>query len=415
MRTLVAPCGFKESLTADQAADAMARGVYSAVPTARVLKAPMVDGGEGFTNAIVRAAGGALLYRMVKGPVGKTVCAHFGLIDTSEGRTGVIEMAAAAGLRLVPRSARDPRQTTSYGVGELMGAALDAGAQRLLIGCGDSGICDGGAGMAQALGIGLLDGDGNPIGLGGSELLRLRQIDLSTSRIPRESVHIDVAVNWHNELLGPRGVARVFGPQKGAGPEAIRELEAGLENLTTLIWRSVRVDVGSMAGAGASGGLGAGLAGLLGARLHPRYDIVMQYLELDELLKRCDVVLTAEGQLDEQTPRGKVPAEIGRRAKLLGLPVIALAGRLGRKAELNLKHGIDAYFSIVDGPRQLDTCLQDAQELLQHATEHALRTVQIGRLLQARNTLRRTERRTPTSRPPGETPATTRVHDPNDS
>jgi glycerate kinase len=297
-------------------------------------------------------------------------------------------MAAAAGLRLVPRDRRDPCLTTSRGVGELILAALDAGAERILLGCGDSGINDGGAGMAQALGARLLDADGREIGAGGAELARLHRIDLGGLDPRLVQVQIDAAVNWHNALLGPRGVARVFAPQKGATPAQVTLLEAALENYAAVIQRDLGIAVAAQAGSGASGGLGAGLYALLGGRLHPRYDIVMQYLNLDELMAQADLVLTAEGSLDEQTPYGKIPAEVARRAKRHGLPVIALAGTLGKGAAVNLQHGIDAFASILQRPCSLEEAIAKAGRLLVKATEEVMRLVQVGALLAPRQTRR---------------------------
>jgi glycerate 2-kinase len=225
---LIAPSGFKESLGAHEVAEHIAAGVRHVMPDALVIKAPMVDGGEGFTEALVEATGGTLHRLTVTGPVGEPVESFFGFLGGRERKTAVIEMAAAAGLRLVPRDRRNPMLTTSYGVGELIRAALDAGAERILLGCGDSGINDGGAGMAQALGARLLDADGWPIGHGGGALADLHRIDLSTLDERLKTVQLDAAVNWHNALLGPRGVARVFGPQKGATPDQVAILEGAL-------------------------------------------------------------------------------------------------------------------------------------------------------------------------------------------
>jgi glycerate kinase len=321
----------------------------------------------------------------VTGPVGQQVAAFFGLLGGSGPKTAVIEMAAAAGLRLVPRDQRNPLLTTSYGVGELIRAALDAGAQRILLGCGDSGINDGGAGMAQALGVRLLDEEGWPIGRGGQELGRLRRIDCSGLDPRLKTVALDAAVNWHNALLGERGVARVFGPQKGATPEQVVVLERALQRYAQLISRHTGVDVATMPGAGASGGLGAGIAGLLGGRLHPRYEIVMQYLQLDEMLAQADLVFTAEGSLDGQTPYGKVPAEVASRAKRLGLPVVALAGTLGHGVDVNFEHGIDACASILHKPCTLEEAIANAERLLVRAAEDAVRMIAVGqRLAQGR-------------------------------
>ena len=375
---LVAPSGFKESLSADAAADHIADGVLRAMPEARILKAPMVDGGEGFTEALVGVTGGEIRRVTVTGPVGRPVESFFGLLGGQQTPTAVIEMAAAAGLRLVPRDRRDPTKTTSYGVGQLIAAALDAGAQRILLGCGDSGINDGGAGMAQALGVRLLDAEGQEIGWGGGELHRLARIDMA-GRDPRlDDVVIDAAVNWHNRLLGERGVARVFGPQKGATPAQVELLEAGLETYAARIRAATGVDVATAQGAGASGGLGAGLMGMLGGRLHPRFEIVMQYLDLDRLIAEADLVITAEGSLDGQTPYGKVPCEVAQRAKRRGLPVIALAGTIGKGVTANFDQGIDAFASILKRPCSLDEAIAKAEKLLKRAAEDAIRMIAVG-------------------------------------
>lgn len=375
---MVAPSGFKESLEADEVARCIERGVLRALPEAQVVRLPLVDGGEGFTRALVEATGGSIHQVTVTGPTGHPVASHFGVLGDGGSRTAVIEMAAAAGLRLVPRNARDPLLTTTWGVGELLTAALDTGAERILVGCGDSGTSDGGAGMAQALGVRLLDHTGAELSPGGLELSRLDRIDL-TGRDPRlGDVSIDVACNWHNLLCGPHGVARVFGPQKGASPHAVERLAAALEHYADVIERDIGVDVRTTPGSGASGGLGAGLQALLGATLHPRFEIVMRYLNLDDQLRGADLAITAEGTLDHHSPKGKVPAEVARQAKAYGVPVIALAGTIGPAARINLDHGIAAYMSILCAPCTLDDAINQTAELLTDAAEQALRLIKVG-------------------------------------
>jgi glycerate 2-kinase len=364
---LVAPSGFKESLGAREVADHIATGVLRVMPHAKVLKAPMVDGGEGFTEALVDATGGTVHALRVTGPVGEPVESFFGLLGSrgpNTKKTAVIEMAAAAGLRLVPRDRRNPM---------------------LLLGCGDSGINDGGAGMVQALGAQLLDDEGWPIGHGGGELSRLARIDLSGLDPRLAHVQLDAAVNWHNMLLGERGVARVFGPQKGATPEQVAVLEGALLRYARKIAGATGVDVGTLKGGGASGGLGAGFAGLLGGRLHPRFEIVMQYLELDHLIDQADLVITAEGSLDGQTPFGKIPAEVAQRAKRRGLPVIALAGTIGKGVRINFDHGIDAFASILKRPCSLDEAIANASKLLVRAAEDVMRMVSVGMALRVQH------------------------------
>ncbi|MBA2512080.1 MAG: glycerate kinase [Rubrobacteraceae bacterium] len=383
LRIVVAPSGFKESLGADEVADRIEVGVRRVIPEAEILKAPMVDGGEGFTKALVAATDGALREISVTGPVGEPVESHYGFLGESgeDPKTAVLEMAAAAGLTLVPREVRDPSGTTTYGVGELVRAALDDGAERILVGCGDSGTTDGGAGMAQALGVRLLDREGEEIGRGGIELARLESIDLS-GRDPRlDRVQIDVACNWHNLLCGPRGVARVFGPQKGATPEQVERLAGALDNYADVVGRELGVDVREMPGGGASGGLGAGLSALLGATLHPRYEIVSRYLEVESLIEGSDLVFTAEGGIDFQTPRGKIPAEIAARAKKFGVPVVAIVGTVGKGAAINHDYGIDAYLSILQEPCSLEDAIENAGELVTVCAEDVTRLVVIGQSL----------------------------------
>jgi glycerate kinase len=378
LKVVIAPSGFKESLDADQAADCIAQGVIRALQEVTVVKVPMMDGGEGFTKALVGLTNGQLMRIPVTGPAGQPVQSHFGFLGGTKVKTAVIEMAAAAGLRLVPRDQRNPLATTTYGVGELIAAALDQGAKRILIGCGDSGTNDGGAGLAQALGAKLLDKDGNQIGHGGESLAKLDRIDLSEMDPRFKRVQVDVACNWHNILCGSKGVARVFGPQKGGSPEIVEQMAAGLDHYAAVIERDLGPDVREIPGGGASGGMGAGLVAFLGATLHPRFDIVMQYLNLDEILKDADLVLTAEGSLDFQTPHGKVPAEVAQRAKQYGVPVIALAGTLGKGVNENYAHGIDAFASILPAPSTLENAIEHAAEYLTDAAEHAMRKVMIG-------------------------------------
>lgn len=383
MRIVVAPSGFKESLEADEVADRIEAGILRVVPEAEVLKAPMVDGGEGFTKALVAATNGVLCGISVSGPVGEPVESFYGFLgeDGDGPKTAVLEMAAAAGLTLVPREVRDPSGTTTYGVGELVRAALDDGAERILLGCGDSGTTDGGAGMAQALGVRLLDGKGEEIGRRGIELARLESIDLS-GRDPRlDDIEIDVACNWHNLLCGPRGVAWVFGPQKGATPEQVERLAEALDNYADVVERELGVDVREMPGGGASGGLGAGLSALLGATLHPRYEIVSRYLEVESLIEGSDLVFTAEGGIDFQTPRGKIPAEIAARAKKFGVPVVAIVGTVGKGAAINHDYGIDAYLSILQEPCTLEDAIENAGELVTVCAEDVTRLVMVGRSL----------------------------------
>ncbi|MFJ8050132.1 glycerate kinase [Streptomyces luteogriseus] len=389
-RVVVAPSGFKESLSAEAAADAIAAGVRRVLPRAEIDLVPLVDGGEGTALALAAATGGRIVTVPATGPVGETVATHFALLGG--GDTAVVEMAAVAGLSLVPRDLRDPGATTTYGVGELIRAALGTGVRRILVGCGDSGTSDGGAGALQALGVRLLDENGRELARGGRELTRLHRVDPRGLDPRLADVELLVACNPYNVLCGERGVARVFGPQKGATPAQVEELSEALENWAFVLTRDAAVpdsDLRSGPGTGASGGLGAGLAAL-GARLLPRFDVLLDHLDLDARLARADLVVTAEGALDHQTPRGKVPAEVARRAKRYGRPVLALAGTLGEGA--GEVPGVDACHGILPAPMELAEALLRAGELLTDATERALRMIVLGSRLPAQAEVSGTQR-----------------------
>lgn len=377
-RFVVAPGGFKEGLSAEQAADAMAAGIRRVIPSAVIHLLPLVDGGEGSATTLAYATDGNLLPVRVTGPIGDPVDAHIAVLGGAGPRTVVVEMAAAAGLRLVPRHLRDPGRTTSYGVGELIRAALDAGAQRILVGCGDSGVCDGGAGALQALGARVSDALGEPVGPGGMALLDVDAVDV-TDLDPRLSeVPMLAAVNPHNVLCGPSGVARVFGPQKGATPGQVEQLSTAMDRWANVLERDLGHDVRSTPGSGASGGLGAALAAGMGARLLSRFDVLLDKVALDAAIADADVVFTAEGAIDEQTPRGKIPAEVARRAHDHGKPVIVLAGTIGRNAHVNYAAGIDAYAGILPRPMSLEAALGQGSGMLTDATERVLRIVLVG-------------------------------------
>ncbi|MGP3969507.1 glycerate kinase family protein [Streptomyces sp. 6N223] len=385
-RIAVAPSGLKESLSASDAAEAIAEGLLRVAPGAEIELLPLVDGGEGTAKALAAVTpGGRVVPRLATGPVGDPVDSHYALLPG----TAVVEMAAVAGLALVPPERRDPGVTTTYGVGELMRAALDAGARRILVGCGDSGTSDGGAGALQALGARLLDAEGRELPPGGTALLRLDRIDAGGLDPRLADAEIVLACNPFNVLCGPRGVARVFGPQKGATPEQVEELSAALERWAAVLGRDLAptrglrgLDLRRAPGTGASGGLGAGLAAL-GARLKPRFEVLLDHLDLDARLAGADLVVTAEGSLDGQTPHGKIPGEVARRAKALGVPVLALAGTIGEGAHETRLIGVDAYSGILPAPLPLPEALARGREFLADAAENALRMVLLGSRLAA--------------------------------
>ncbi|MFF0258995.1 glycerate kinase [Streptomyces microflavus] len=404
-RIAIAPSGFKESLSAARVAEAIAVGVRRVIPDADLDLIPLVDGGEGTAEALALAGGGRLVPCTATGPVGDPVPSHFALLGgggTTPGPlTAVVEMAAVAGLALVPSGLRHPGATTTYGVGELIRAALDTGARRILIGCGDSGTSDGGAGALQALGARLTDRHGRELRRGGGALHELEHIDPSGLDPRLARTELLVACNPYNVLCGKRGVARVFGPQKGATPAEVELLSAGLERWAAVLTRDllpavapepekgpepgsgpalatgVPIDLRTAPGTGASGGLGAGLAAV-GARLLPRYDVLLDGLDLDARLARADFVITAEGALDHQTVRGKIPAEVARRAQASGVPVLVLAGTIGPGAQDVRAVGVDAYSAILPAPMTLVEAIGRSGELLADATERALRIMALG-------------------------------------
>ncbi|MFJ8968794.1 MULTISPECIES: glycerate kinase [Streptomyces] len=383
-RIAIAPSGFKESLSAARVAEAIAVGVRRVIPDADLDLIPLVDGGEGTAEALALAGGGRLVPVTATGPVGEPVASHFALLGGPGPLTAVVEMAAVAGLALVPPGLRHPGATTTYGVGELIRAALDAGARRILVGCGDSGTSDGGAGALQALGARLTDRHGRELRRGGGALHELERVDPSGLDPRLARTELLVACNPYNVLCGKRGVARVFGPQKGATPAEVELLSAGLERLADVLTRDLApasgapaIDLRTAPGTGASGGLGAGLAAV-GARLLPRYDVLLDGLDLDARLARADFAITAEGALDHQTVRGKIPAEVARRAHASGVPVLVLAGTIGPGAQDVRAVGVDAYSAILPAPMTLVEAIDRSDEFLADATERAMRIMALG-------------------------------------
>lgn len=366
-----APDSFKECLRASEAAAAIQRGVNSVLPGARVILVPMADGGEGTVDAIVAARQGSMRVAAVAGPLGDIVEARYGWL--AQGPAAVMEMAEAAGLHLVPPDRRDPLQTTTQGLGELMRAAMEAGARQIVLGIGGSATCDGGAGMAQALGWRLLDEHGHDLPPGGGALERLARIDGARIYTGLKTCAVRVACDVNNPLYGPTGAAHVYAPQKGAGPEAVEKLDAGLRRLAALIQRDVGKAVGPLPGAGAAGGLGAGLAAFAGGTLEPGAPLVAEACGLEAALKEACVVITGEGALDEQTIHGKTIAGVCEAAARHGLPVIALAGTLRPGYEALYERGLTAAFAISDGPMTLQTAYARAGELLSQAAANAIR------------------------------------------
>jgi len=370
MRIVVAPNAFKGSLSAAAAAEAMGAGIELVMPSAEVVLVPIADGGDGTVEALVAAASGSLRRRRVRGPLGDPVDAEYGLID--DGATAVIEMARAAGLALVPVERRDPAVATTFGVGQLLQDAADAGVRRFIVGIGGSATNDGGAGLAQALGYHLLDERGLELPPGGLALERLDRIHVGGVHSDWGALEVKVATDVSNPLTGPRGASAIYGPQKGASPGLVAKLDGALARLAAIVRRDLGVDVESLPGAGAAGGLGAGLVAFVSARLLPGAEMIMEALNLDDRLVGADLVFTGEGRLDSQTVRfGKGPAAVARHARNLGLPVIGIGGQLADASELKeLFDDVEA--ATLDG-MDLQNALRQARPLLVEATARALR------------------------------------------
>ena len=327
LKVVVAPNSFKGSLSATQAAHAIARGVAQALPDASVVEIPVADGGDGTVEALVTAHHGTFRWVNVQGPLGDPVHASYGLIEG--GRTAVVELATASGFELIAESRRNPRETSTYGFGQLLEAARETGAGKVVAGIGGSATNDGGAGMAQALGYRLVDDRGHDLERGGAALARLRHIGAAALNPRWGEIEVLVACDVTNPLLGPQGASAVYGPQKGADPETVRELDGALANLAAVIERDLGKKVADVPGAGAAGGAGVGLIAFLGARLVRGAPLVVQTAGLGEALKGADLVITGEGRIDAQTAFGKAPGEVARRAQAAGVPVLFLAGTRG--------------------------------------------------------------------------------------
>jgi glycerate kinase len=377
MKIVLAPDKFKGSLSAPDACRAMARGVVAACPDAILDLVPMADGGEGTVEALVDATVGTFHQCEVGGPLGTSVSARFGLLG--DGTTAVLEMAAASGLVLVPHEFRDPLVATTRGTGELLRAALNLGVTSIILGIGGSATNDGGAGMAQALGVRLLDESGQDLLPGGAALACLDRIDATglDPRLARTSIR--VACDVANPLCGPTGASAVYGPQKGATPAMVAQLDAALARFARIINRDLGLDVASLPGAGAAGGLGAGLVAFAGGELTPGVELVIEAVKLRDRLRDATLCLTGEGAIDASSAFGKTAVGVARLSHDLGVPCVALAGMIGPGAEDVLTQGIDAFASIAPGPGPLAEAIVEVAPRLERATEQVVRAFLAGR------------------------------------
>ena len=376
MKIVIAPQAFKGSISALDSAKAMQVGVLSVLPDAETILVPVADGGDGTLETLVEGSGGSVRTATVTGPLGELREASWGAMG--DGVTAVVEMARTSGLALVPLDARDPMNATTYGLGEAIRSGLDEGFRRFIVGIGGSATNDAGAGMAQALGVSLIDSHGNILVPGGAALSQLHRVDLSGLDKRASKSTFMVACDVTNPLTGPEGASAIYGPQKGATPEMVAELDSALELFAEVVRRDVGVDVEHLQGSGAAGGLGGGMVAFLNAELRTGVDIIMGIVNIDEHLEGADLVITGEGALDFQTVYNKAPIGVAQRAQAKGVPVVAIAGTLGERYELVHDRGIDGALPIPTGPMTLEEASERAAELITQATERMLRLMQTG-------------------------------------
>ncbi|MTI60041.1 MAG: glycerate kinase [Firmicutes bacterium] len=376
MKVMIAPDSFKGSLTALEVANHIKKGILKVFPNAEVLNVPMADGGEGTVQSLVDATDGEIIVKDVTGPLGDKVAASFGILGN--GKTAVIEMATASGLPLVPEDKADPSITTTYGTGELIKHALDQGIKELIIGIGGSATNDAGVGMAQALGASFRDEDGLEIDFGGGELDKIKEIDLSNLDKRIKEININVACDVTNPLYGPEGAAYIYGPQKGADQKMVELLDKNLRYFAEVVKKSLNIDLQSIPGAGAAGGLGAGLFAFLKAELKSGVDIVLEANKFEEKLSGVNLVITGEGKIDGQTVQGKTPVGVAKKAKEKNIPVIAVAGMVAESAEEVYQAGIDTCFSITQQPLTLEEAMNKSGEWLEMLSEQIMRLYKIN-------------------------------------
>ncbi|HHB1426737.1 TPA: glycerate kinase [Serratia odorifera] len=376
MKIVIAPDSYKESLSALAVATGIEAGFREIFPDAEYVKLPLADGGEGTVEAMVAATGGKTIEVEVTGPLGEKTRAFFGL--SGDEQSAFIEMAAASGLERLPAERRNPLNTTSYGTGELIRCALDHGVKHCIIGIGGSATNDGGAGMVQALGARLLDEQGNDIAFGGAALATLADIDLSGLDARIGQCKFEVACDVSNPLTGADGASAIFGPQKGATPQMVAELDRALQHYAQVIERTLGIDVERVPGAGAAGGMGAGLLAFCQAELRRGIEIVTEALGLDALVRDATLVITGEGRIDSQSINGKVPIGVARVAKRHNKPVIGIAGSLSTDVGVVHQHGLDAVFSVLYSVCTLEEALNGAADNVRMAARNIAATLRLA-------------------------------------
>ena len=376
MKILVAPQEFKGSISALSASEAAKNGILRVFPEAEVVLCPVADGGDGTLETLVEVSGGEVRTCSVQNPIGETIQAQWGAMG--DGVTAVIEMARTSGLALLSLDERDPLNASTYGLGQAISEALDEGFRKFIVGIGGSATNDAGAGMAQALGANLLDDRGNTISFGGAALTSLQTVDISNMDSRIKDSKFLVACDVSNPLTGEEGASAVYGPQKGATPEMVKSLDTALSNFATVVKKDLKKDVSEMSGAGAAGGLGAGMMAFMGAELKAGVDIVLDTVNLRDKLSSVDLVITGEGGMDFQTIYNKAPIGVARIASEHNIPTIAIAGLLGSNFKIVHEHGIRAATSIVNGPITLEEASDRAFELISDSVEESLRFISVG-------------------------------------
>ncbi|MDE1908849.1 MAG: glycerate kinase [Pseudomonas sp.] len=380
MKIIIAPDSFKDSLSAEGVANAIAEGLASVWPDAELIKCPMADGGEGTVESVLAACQGELRTSRVQGPLGGSVDAHWGWL--AESHTAIIEMAEASGLQLVPPGQRNACSSSTFGTGELIRAALDAGAQRIILAIGGSATNDGGAGAMLALGVQLFDAEGAALPLGGLALGKLSRISLEQLDPRLNEVRFEIAADVNNPLCGPHGASAIFGPQKGATPQQVEQLDAALGHFADHCARVLPKDVRDEPGSGAAGGLGFAAKAFLGAQFRAGVEVVAELVGLEQAVRGADLVITGEGRFDAQTLRGKTPFGVARIARQHNVPVIVIAGTLGDGYEQMYAHGVDAAFALPSGPTTLEQACSEAPRLLR---ERASDIARVWKLVASRS------------------------------
>lgn len=377
MKIVAAPDSFKESLDAVGVAEAIEKGIRDVLPDAEVALLPIADGGEGTVDALVAAGNGKFIDTPVSGPLGEAIKARWGILADG---TGVIEMAAASGLPLVPPDKRNPLLTSTLGTGQLLIAALDHGCRRIILGIGGSATNDGGAGVITALGAKLLDQHGKEIVPNARGLLNLASMDISGVDPRLAETKIEIACDVNNPLLGPRGASSIYGPQKGADDAMVKVLERALTKLAEVAKADFAKDIASFAGSGAAGGLAAGLSLIAPIELRPGIDLVLETIRFSEHLANADLAITAEGRIDTQSAMGKAVSGVANLAKRAGVPAFALCGTLGKDYQEVYKEGVRAVIPILDAPMTLEQAMADTPRLLREATARTIRIFLAGKV-----------------------------------